>query len=427
MKFVLRCLLFGLATLLTTTWFYGWPHTEFILLRQRAYCWLCDDSEIDHCSDPIPLDPGFIEPCRAQRAQIQALYTLATSVEYALSIIPGYVYDNVGVRRCGGIGVALFAMGWSLLSMSSQAWPLYIPAFFLFGHGINYVALACVSLSEFAKDWEYLTMSVAMMAQQVATIIPPLLWNAIQANPSVSPSVILDFYWVGLALPLGLAMVVNLPSRRRVPKISFCGVLELQESEPQWSGFYREACKPEFIVYVAWYATTNMGVNTVMTNMVANMGTAVSSYYGWISWLPLGPLMGLLNEYIHSIWSLWAITIAKVFIFAAFIVNSPSYNYFVVTLQMVEIGYVHALKIYFINENFEREHLGKLSGVASLVSGLLQLLNIYVEGSNVPIRSEFGFWLTFTAVQCLMLAYLTRSHFKEQVKTNSSVYFSIRD
>ena len=410
MNFAVRAALFGVATLLTTTWFYGWPHTQFILFRSRVYCWLCDNSVMDHCTVPLPPGADYLDPCPAQAAKVEALYTLATSVEYALSVVPGYVYDNVGVRACGGIGVGLFAAGWTLFTMSSRSLQLYFPAFFLFGHGINYVALACLSLSEYAKDWEYLSMSIAMMAQQMATIIPPILWQLILAFPTVSPMWTLVGYWLCLGVPFGLTMISSLPSRRRVRRVS--GVVD-ESLDPEWSSFFSELTRPDYLVYVAWYATTNMGVNTVMTNMVGTMGPNVSSYYGWISWLPLGPLMGLLNEYVHSIWSLWAITFAKVFIFTAFIVNSTSYNYFCVTLQMVEIGYVHALKIYYINENFEKQHLGKLAGFASFVSGLLQLLNIYVEGdSSIPIRFEFGFWLTFTPVQILMLGYLTKSHLR---------------
>lgn len=422
--FAARVVVFSVATCLTTTWFYGWPHLSYILLRARTYCWLCNDG-IDHCTGAVPAGKFYLEPCHEQSVAVQSLYTLATSTEYALSILPGIVYDNVGVRFCGGLGLFLFICGWVTLNLSSQSLPLYPLAFFLFGHGVNYVGLGCVSLSEYTVNYVYLTMSISMAAQQLAFVIPAVLWNLVLSNPDKPIDTVLAWYWAAVALPAGLLFVMFLPAQRRIRprRLSSMSI----KDGATWRDFGKLVRDPTYLTFVAWYATINMAMNSVMTNMVEVMGQSVASFYGWVSWLPLGPFLGVLNDYVHSIWSLWGVTLCQVLILIAFMVDSDAYHYFAVSILAVSLGYVHALKVYYINENFPKEHLGKLVGFASLVSGLLQLANILVASSAIPIKMEFGFWLVFGAVQLLMISYLhddyrnpqRRMHILEEVRAKN--------
>ncbi|KAH0479243.1 MAG: hypothetical protein KVP17_000369 [Porospora cf. gigantea B] len=426
--FVLRCVIFSLATCLTTCWFYGWPHTTYLLLRARAFCWLCAD-EVDRCRDPLPPDLPYFLPCRAQNTAIQTLFTVATSTEYALSILPGTVYDNVGVQACGAIGIFLFIAGWTTLTVSSAQLPLYTVAFFLFGHGVNYVSLGCLSLSEYTTNHVYMTMSLSLASQQLAAAIPPILWNVVLAFPDTSMRSVLSWYWLWTALPVGLLFVIFLPSQRQIVPLTPSVKTEALSNliAPKSGSFWQLIQDPGYQVFVVWYASTNMAVNSAVTNMVDVMGEDVASYFGLVSWVPVGPLLGLMNDYVNSIWSLWGVTVLHTFVLTSFLLEERMVHYLAVSVIACSLGYIHALKVYYVNENYAKEHLGKLVGFASFVSGALQLLNIAVAHSQIPIKMEFGFWVIFSAAQFLMLWFLHQDYLESVRETKSVVSIVLGD
>lgn len=86
-------------------------------------------------------------PCNAQLLRLNLVFTIATTMANAASIVIGFVLDHYGPRFTAICGCLLYTLGSFLFGISSEKFPLYMLSYSLIGVGGPFVFISSIHLS----------------------------------------------------------------------------------------------------------------------------------------------------------------------------------------------------------------------------------------------------------------------------------------
>lgn len=417
----LRSFFIYLGVLVTATLYSSWQPMYYMLVKDGAYSWLCTPT-----SELLP--DGS---CREQYTVLNQQYQVGSNLAYIVGVVAGFLLDTVGPRWCCLTGVGFVVAGYLMMVFSSESLQLYWPAWVLVGSAENLIGFTGFLPGDFFPGYGQTFITLCISAQILSSFGPPIMWNLMKNG------VAFDTVWLtyifAIAIPLGLLMVFSLPRNNKKRKLEveyyiYQNQIEISDESSHveevkdreyWRDFLRLLMKPELFVFTIWYALMVLSFNYYSSAIIAHSGQAVSEFVGTVGPFRafVGPLIGLASDKFGM--TLVSVGLCAVDAFAYFIALVPTQaaQYTSSVAYLVGRSFVFSTKYLFVQQFYPRVHFGKLSGVMSLMGGLVGFLNTALVAIKAETRTMYTIWGSIVAAAALPIFWIhTRARKAKKAK-----------
>lgn len=193
-----------LTALLCATPYNNWSAFLQLLYKGGVYSWHCPAESV--ASNVI---------CDSQRERMQPLFYVASGFEYSFGVVAGLIYDFMGPRSCGLIGLIILLLALIVLLISSKALDLYILAIILMGSSTNVIAFPGFILGNLFPSHKDAALTVFIACQLGSSIVPIIMlqaWNLFSSG-SAFRSTLISYIFLAV-VPCVMAYFFFLPCRR---------------------------------------------------------------------------------------------------------------------------------------------------------------------------------------------------------------------
>ncbi|KAF8821600.1 transporter, major facilitator family protein [Cardiosporidium cionae] len=162
--------LYSVAVFFTGCTHWGWDGLQGLLYKSGAYAWRCrGEADISNFGNT-----NFID-CDSRRSTINNLYTVAVASQFAFSFCAGTIIDWAGPKLCSLLGQFFMVLGWAILSISSEKFPLYYAGVVLIGMAADTAYFPLLNLSNLFPKRESLILGVLGSIRSTSFSIPVLM------------------------------------------------------------------------------------------------------------------------------------------------------------------------------------------------------------------------------------------------------------
>ena len=386
-----RFCIYSLTLMTSSVLYSGWVAMSMYMRDQGVFEWLCDPN------DEVDLHSGML--CDAQAAAFTLCLTLVSLCDFLSAALGGFFFDLVGSRACGLIGVTLSLSSLPILSFGSNSGVIY-SGFVIMGLSTGFLNYPTFSITTAFPDREDLMMSLMTAAQYGTVLVYPALY-------AVGRVLGLSFAWATMSyfffcLPFCVLYVISLPRETRTE------TTKTQRRAPHTIWFYLGTV--EWVFMTIWSATFLTGFSSYDGSVVHWASPFVSTFYQFfnIAGLFSTLLFGWIALRIPNVSPL--LTMTSIGLIVAFGCAYLPGDWRVVSClwQTLIANYYFAAKYVYINQVYPPEFLGRLTGLSSIVAGVMQLSASAILSSPYTIRVEGGIVMTVVGsggVASLILVY----------------------
>ncbi|KAH0472075.1 MAG: uncharacterized protein KVP18_001288 [Porospora cf. gigantea A] len=334
--------------------------------------WLCNpDDEVD-------LRSGML--CDAQAAAFTLCLTLVSLCDFLSAALGGFFFDLVGSRACGLIGVMLSLSSLPMLSFGSNSGLIYA-GFVVMGLSTGFLSYPTFSITTAFPNREDLMMSLMTAAQYGTVLIYPALYAAgTSLGLSFTQATMMYFF---ICLPFCVLYVISLPRETRTETTK-----TQRRPAPHAVWFYLGTV--EWVCMTIWSATFLTGFSSYDGSVVHWASPFVSTFYQFfnIAGLFSTLLFGWIALRIPNVSPL--LTMTSIGLIVAFGCAYLPGDWRVVSClwQTLIANYYFAAKYVYVNQVYPPEFLGRLTGLSSVVAGVVQLSASAILSSPYTIRVE---------------------------------------
>ncbi|KAH0486362.1 MAG: uncharacterized protein KVP18_004461 [Porospora cf. gigantea A] len=406
-----------LGILLTASLYSSWQPMYYMLVDSGAYAWLCN-------ADSVILEDGS---CHEQYAALNQQYQVGSNLAYIVGVLAGFLLDVVGPRWCALAGVVCVVTGYGMMALSSQHLQLYWPAWILVGSAENLIGFVGFVPGDYFPRYQQTFITICISAQILSSSGPPIMWSLIKHGASFRS--VWSVYLLGLALPIGLLMVLVSPRNNKMKSLEVEHYVAISHEDnvskegdtkdattlimnkQYWKHFGSLLLKPELFVFTLWYAVMVLGFNFYSSGIIAHSGQAVAEFVGVVGPFRafIGPVIGLASDF----FGMTVVSAGLSFVGASFyfiaMVPTQTAQYTSACAYLIGRSFIFATKYLFVQQFYPKAHFGKLSGVISLVGGLLGFINALLVTVSLPTTTMYATWGSVLALMSFPVVWI---HFR---------------
>ncbi|KAH0480696.1 MAG: hypothetical protein KVP17_005087 [Porospora cf. gigantea B] len=423
----LRTVIVYIGILFTASLYSSWQPMYYMLVDSGAYSWLCN-------TDSVILEDGS---CHEQYAVLNQQYQVGSNLAYIVGVLAGFLLDVVGPRWCALTGVFCVVIGYAMMALSSQHLQLYWPAWILVGSAENLIGFVGFVPGDFFPGYQQTFITICISAQILSSSGPPIMWSLIKHGTSFRS--VWSVYLLCLALPAGLLMVLASPRNNKMKALEVEHYVAISHQDDvakeadtkdtsaimrnkrYWKHFGSLLLKPELLVFTLWYAVMVLGFNFYSSGIIAQSGQAVAEFVGVLGPFRafVGPVIGLASDYFGMTLVSTGLCFTGAFFYSIALVPTQAAQYTSACAYLVGRSFVFATKYLFVQQFYPQVHFGKLSGVMSLVGGLLGFLNALLVTVSLPTTTMYAIWGTVLGLMSIPIIWI---HFRARKLRNVSVF-----
>jgi len=423
-----RFIIVPVTLFFASSWYSGWQYLFQLLVDEGAMSWLCDECNPDHTgwqadsSSCISTDGGPI--CKAQDNELQNLYTVMTSSEFAGNFIAGLLYDMVGYKISLVIGYSLHLFGIFSVTQSSRQIQLYWPGAVAAGLAVNIVSFPGYFVKAYFPGREVTLLTINSAAQWATSAIMYLIYEGVQAGGLSFRTAICTF--VACGVPFVAAYYLCLPKDRAELNNQLLDKGYAVHEQPEKVKF-KDILKPFKhwdIPVFAWliYTPLVMASNAYLTTLASIAGREVSLTIGNVQAYEF--LITLLYAVIALSFGSYRWVLWIVFFYVAFtiafgliaLVTAPDNSTFQIAAGVVFISgnaFLYATKYIFSQVVVDDMLFGSVAGIIGTSSGLIDLTNVLwrslaVDHLDIYVSVYFGVVVVSAGMLILLVIRISR-------------------